>query len=116
MADAGANRAARDLREGISRTDAERRHTVRARRGDPGLVLLRLYPSLGGRVRNIFRPLRTGRPARSHDYPDSAEAGLFFPLDLFDFVSASARDGDSRAADQASRSEEHTSELQSLRH
>ena len=52
------------------------------------------------RVRRVFRPVRTKRPAGSHDYPDSAAAGLLFPVALCGAVPASALDGNSGVADR----------------
>ena len=45
MADAWTNRSPRNLHAGISRADAQRRHSVCARRGLEGLVFLRLHSS-----------------------------------------------------------------------
>jgi hypothetical protein len=54
------------------------------------------------RVRRVFRPVRTERPAGSHDHPDSAAAGLLLPVALCRVVPASAVDGNSGAADRTS--------------
>src|SRR5580658_9200311 len=102
MADAGTNRSARHLRKGISRTDAQRWHSLCPRRCSEGLVLLGLYPSMHCGVCRVFRPVRTERPAGSHNYPDRTPAGLFFPVAICGTVPASAVYGNSGIADRPS--------------
>ena len=82
MAHARPRREARDVPQGISRADAERRRAVHPRCLPQRPRFLRHDHSCRGRVRCAFRSVRTERRARSARRADGARARFFLPLAL----------------------------------
>ena len=103
MADAGTRRPARDLPARIPRADEERRRAVRSLRRLEGPVLRGVHPARGRRVRAVFRPVRSERPAGSDDHPDRAEARLLLPVALRPALAAAAVARDAGAAHRPGR-------------
>ena len=76
MAHAWTHRSARHLHAGVPRADAQGGCAVRAECGVEGHLVLRLHSGCDCRLRGSFWSLRSGRPTRSDDHPDSSAPGL----------------------------------------
>ena len=68
--------------QGVPGTDAERWRAVRARRIVEGPCILRIHSSYTRNRRCVVRTHWSRRPARSDDYSDCSESGLFLSLAL----------------------------------